>query len=68
MKHSNPETGSLATPCDHCGLEFSLHITHQGWTGIPCRHEPYTTSERHQFGLSYNRHWANRPIDTPISF
>ncbi len=65
MKHQNPEHGSLVTPCTHCGLEFSLQITHQGWTGIPCRMTPYNRFELTQFGLAYNRHWANRPVDTP---
>ena len=46
-KHDNDELGSLATPCNRCDLPFTLQtdIPRRGWQGLPCKAEPYTSSE-----------------------
>ena len=46
-RHDNDELGSLATPCNRCDLPFTLQtdIPRRGWQGLPCKAEPYTSSE-----------------------
>ena len=53
MKHDNAKYGSMATPCDRCNLEFTFQITHQGWIGLPCKAEGYSTSERIKITQQY---------------
>ena len=55
IKHNNPEYGTLATPCDTCGLPFTFQVTHKIgdsiWIGKECK--TYTLSESIAIGFEY---------------
>jgi hypothetical protein len=44
--HDNDTLGSLATPCNRCGIEFAYQcdIPRLGWVGVACK--AYTREER----------------------
>lgn len=54
--HENDTYGSLATPCNRCGIEFAYQcdIPRFEWVGVACKPEPYTAAER----FAINRRWV----------
>ena len=54
-EHKSPQLGTMATPCDNCGLEFVYQVDHCGWEGLPCVTFGYNNQEKWDIAREYRR-------------